>query len=168
MNRRFIINAICGFSIVAGSLLTIQLSADQFDADVCNSMRDKDERKGCIIRVMGYSAEVCNMHPSQSKEHLLCLGDVERFEAIDDPCRKSLQCYGDSEMDKARKQMSIILTKPGSEYISLGDVNKVPKMTALYWINPGKGEMAYSVGNLGILKWGPKGASEYLRKRRLK
>lgn len=143
-------------------------AGDQFDADVCNSMRDKDERKGCIIRVMGYSSAVCNMYHSQSKEQLLCLTDVERYESIEDPCRKDLECYGESQMPAARKKMAMVLTKPGSSYIPLGDPDKVPEMTVLYWLKPGKGEVAYSVGDLGVLKWGPKGGVEYLQKRKMR
>lgn len=143
-------------------------AGDQFDADVCNSMRDKDERKGCIIRVMGYSSAVCNMYHSQSKEQLLCLTDVERYEAIDDPCRKDLECYGESQMPAARKMMAQIIIKPGYYVTSIDDVDKVPEMTVLYWLKPGKGEVAYSVGDLGVLKWGPKGGIEYLPKRKFR
>lgn len=155
-------------SLFALITFSVPVVADQFDADVCNSMRDKDERKGCIIRVMGYSEAVCNMYYPQSREQLLCLSDVERFEAIGDPCRKGLECYAESEMVKARKVMSLVLKKPGSAFTPLGDPSKVPEMTVLHWINPGRGDVAYEVGRLGVLKWGPKGMIEFLQKRRLK
>lgn len=155
-------------SLFALCFLSVPIGADQFDADVCNSMGNKDERKGCLIRVMGYSSAVCNMHHSQSKEQLLCLEDVEQFEAIDDSCRKDLECYANREMVKARKMAAMIITKPGYSFTPLGDPRKVPPMKVLYWINPGRGDIAYGVGNLGVLKWGPKGATEYLRKRRLR
>lgn len=85
-------------------LITLLLSstvlfADDFDRQICLKLNIPTERYSCLINVDGVDMRHCSTFSNQM-QRFRCEQDVNKFNQIEDECRKSLECHTKSFFDE--------------------------------------------------------------------